>query len=118
MKFYPKYLGDWKKKTAALSLLEKGAYNELLDYCYSTEEPLPCQIDRVWQICAARTTMEQRAVETVLKMFFRKTDSGYVNDRVIEELRKWNDKSEKSRRAAKIKWGQIPNETPEPKQPQ
>lgn len=104
MKFWPRYAGDWKKKTADLNLTEKGAYTELLDFCYSTEQHLPAEIDRIWAIAGARTPLEQRAVEVVLKRYFVKNGEGFVNERAAEELAKWQTKSDKARQSAKKRW--------------
>lgn len=104
MKFWPRYIGDWKKKTAHLSLLEKGCYSELLDHCYANEEPLPGQIDRIFAICGARTPIEQRAVEVVLKMFFVKNGEGFYNERAKEEIGKWKEKAAKASQSARKRW--------------
>lgn len=104
MKFYPRYVGDWKKKTAALSLLEKGVYSELLDYCYATEEPLPIEPARIMTIVGARTAAEHTAVGTVLEMFFTKNGKGWENERAQEEIRAWHDKSQKATRAVNKRW--------------
>ena len=104
MKFYPRFVGDFLKKTAALTLAEKGAYNALLDHCYATEEPLPAMIERVWAIAGARTEMEKKAVENVLKLYFHKNGTGWVNPRAVEEIGKWRAKSHKAKESANKRW--------------
>lgn len=111
MNYWPRYIGDWKKKTSALSLLEKGVYTELLDYCYATESPIPLQIELVFRIVGARSSMEHRAVEQVLKMFFTKTGEGWENERVNEELSKWKTKSKKNAANAHKRWHKEPDQT-------
>lgn len=108
MKFWPRYPGDWKKKTAALSLLEKGVYSEMLDFCYSTEQPLPSDPKRIWALVGAQTETEKHAVDTVLKMFFVKNGKGWENQRVMEELAKWQEKSTKASASAKKRWSAAP----------
>ena len=105
MKFWPRYTGEWKKKTADLSVIEKGAYSELLDYCYANECPIPLEPRRIYQIVGAITPVEQKAVDVVLVRFFKKNGSGYVNERVMEELAKWQDKSQKASANANKRWG-------------
>lgn len=104
MKFWPRYAGDWKKKTADLTLAEKGAYTELLDWCYSNECPLPFEMERLWAIANARSPLEQRAVEVVLKRFFVKNGEGFINERAQEELQKWKSKSDKAKLSANKRW--------------
>lgn len=104
MKFYPRYVGDWKKKTAALTLLEKGVYSELLDYCYATEEPLPADNARIMAIVGAKSAAEYKAVGTVLEMFFKKNGKGWENERAQEEISAWHEKSGKASASAAARW--------------
>lgn len=104
MKFYPKYLGDFKKKTADLSLVEKGIYNELLDFCYANERALPLESKRIYAIAGAMTSTEQFAVDKVVGLFFKKNGAGYINERVEEELAKWQKKCSKAQASAKVRW--------------
>lgn len=104
MKFWPRYVGDFKKKTAALSLLEKGVYTELLDYYYATEEPIPLEPARIMAIVGARTASEHTAVGTVLLKFFVKNGVGWENIRAKEEIEKWHLKSEKATASIKERW--------------
>ena len=105
MKFWPRYVGDFKKKTASLTLLEKAVYTELLDYYYANEEPIPLEPARIMAIVVARTVAEHNAVGVVLQKFFVKNGSGWENERAKEEIAKWHDKSEKARRAINKRWG-------------
>ena len=104
MKFWPRYVGDFKKKTAALSLLEKGVYTELLDYYYANEQPLPAEPARIWAIVGARTETEKHALDHVLTTFFTKNGSGWVNERAAEEIAKWHEKSTKAQASARKRW--------------
>lgn len=104
MKFWPRYVGDFKKKTAALSLLEKGVYTELLDFCYANESPLPAEASRIWSIVGAHTETEKRAVDVVLKMFFIKNGVGWENERAKEEIAKWHGKSAKAKASVETRW--------------
>ena len=104
MKFWPRYTGDWKKKTAALSLLEKGVYSELLDYCYANECPLPSEPARIMAIVGARTAAEHTAVGNVLNMFFVKNGTGWHNERATEEIAKWHEKSTKAKASVAVRW--------------
>ena len=98
------YVGDFKKKTAALTLVEKGAYTEMLDYCYANECALPSDHARIWSIVGARTEVEKHAVDAVLTMFFVKNGVGWENERAKEEIAKWHSKSSKSKDAVNKRW--------------
>lgn len=88
MNSWPRWIGDWKKKTTHLTLAEKGAYGELLDHAYITESPLPLDNDALYRVCGAVGTKECAAVDKVLKEFFIKDDAGYSHLRVNEEISK------------------------------
>ena len=86
MKYWERWTGDWKRKTAHLSAEAKGIYGELLDHAYSSERPLPLETDELCRIAGAVTQAERKATERVVAEFFTKTDSGYVNKRAQEEI--------------------------------
>ena len=105
MIFWPRYVGDWRAKTAAMSPLEKGIYGELLDYIYSSEQPLPGASEEIYRIAGARTTIECHAVDRVLKKMFKPNGVGYINKRAEEEIEKWKILSAKKTKAANKRWG-------------
>lgn len=70
MNFYKRYMGDYSRDTAHLSLAEHGAYTLLLDHYYSTEKPLPADPSALYRICRAFDKAEQRAVLSVADAFF------------------------------------------------
>lgn len=87
MNYYRRWIGDYVKKTAHLSLAEHGAYNVLLDVCYSTEKPLPASVDALCRLCRAMTREEQAAVASVAEQFFPVGEDGLRhNPRADEEL--------------------------------
>lgn len=104
MIWWPRYTGDWSRATIGLSLLEKGAYGELLDWCYTHEKPLPLDGATIWRIAGARTATETNACDRVLKLHFERTESGYVNARCALEVARWREKSEKSTKAINLRW--------------
>ena len=95
--WYPRYLGDYSRKTQHLSMMEHGAYNLLLDHQYATGEPLPVVssnarnlLERCYRIAGAITEDEREAVDKVIKDFFVQTPDGFVNkkaSKVIAEQR-------------------------------
>jgi uncharacterized protein YdaU (DUF1376 family) len=107
--WYPRYSGDYARKTAHLSLVEHGAYTLLMDYYY-TSGPIPISDtpnqgsfdvsfdvssdDRLFRICRALDDRERRAVISVLKQFFVIENGCWINKRAEEELEKRRSISE------------------------
>lgn len=107
LQWYPRYTGDYARKTKHLSLTEHGAYTVLLDYYYSTAKPLPILSNassnaqlmpdhsRLYRLCGALNDEERQAVDNVLSMFFILTDDGYINERALETIEKQRAAHEK-----------------------
>lgn len=82
-------MGDYASKTADLSLAEHGAYNLLLDTCYSTEKPLPAAYEALYRLCRAMSKDEQTAVRSVADRFFPLgSDNLRSNPRATDEIAK------------------------------
>jgi uncharacterized protein YdaU (DUF1376 family) len=73
-----------------------------LDELYSTEQRIPTEEDAV-RICQAVTAEEKWAVTSVLEKFFKKTLSGFTNNRYEKELKTRKDwcKWQKNHRTSK-----------------
>lgn len=97
MKYFSKHLGDFATATKRLSLAEKGAYNELMDYYYSTEEPLPAALDELCRIAGAFSEQERTAVAKVAKQFFEEVDGQLFQDKIEEQILAYNEEAEKNR---------------------
>ena len=105
MKWWPRYPGDFGAKTRHLSLLERGAYDALLDHYYSHEEPLPASMEEVLRIAGARKDDEERAVRRVVAEFFPLNGDGKRhNKRADEEIKRSRLKSKSRRSAALKRW--------------
>ncbi len=98
--WYPRYSGDYRAKTAGLSLVQHGAYTLLLDEYYNTGKPLDANASVLHRICSALVIEEQEAINFILARFFILTDKGYINKRAEEELAKRMNISEKRKDAA------------------
>lgn len=85
MNFYKHHIGDYAKKTGALSMMEHGAYLLMLHAYYATEKPLPFGRD-LYRICRAFEKKERASVDKILSMFWTRTDEGFVNRRALEEM--------------------------------
>jgi uncharacterized protein YdaU (DUF1376 family) len=102
MNYYPFHIGDWISHTAHLDELQELAYFRILN-CYYLNESLPYKSpDDV----AKRIRMAKMpsVVESVLTEFFTKTEDGYIQNRVEEEIAKFKEKSEKMKRNANKRW--------------
>ncbi len=86
MNFYHRYMADYAKKTARLSLAEHGAYTLLLDEVYSTEQPLPADYQSLYRICRAMDKREQEAVKSVADTYFPLIDGERANPRATREI--------------------------------
>lgn len=89
MNFYKRYIGDYLRDTAALSVTENGAYDLLLDHCYATEIGLPADKESLYRICKAAKAFERAAVDKVLGRYFYLAEDGlWHQKRVDEEIEK------------------------------
>ena len=100
MNFYKRHLGDIAKATGHLSQGEMGAYDLLLDWCYSNEKPLPARRGDIYRIGRAASKAERDNVDRVLADFFDETPDGFTQKRVLEEMAKANAQAETNRRIA------------------
>ena len=104
MHYYPKNIGDYRRDTMNLSLLEHGVYTTLIDHYTLNEEPISLDhLDVCWTI-GARTDNEKTAVCLILSKFFIKTDEGYRHKRCDEEIAKYHAKSEKAKESISKRW--------------
>ncbi len=104
MHYYQKNIGDYRRDTMNLSLLEHGVYMTLIDHYTLNEEPFSLdQLDICWAI-GARTDDEKTAVCLILSKFFIETDKGYTHKRCDEEIAKYHAKSDTARLNANKRW--------------
>ena len=101
---YLRHLGDYAKDTKHLSMIEHGAYNLMLDFCYASEKPLPADEKVLFRLCSAFEKAEQKAVLMVRDEFFAFMEDGWVQKRVLEEIADYKDKAAKAARAADKRW--------------
>lgn len=96
MNYYQHHIGDYRRDTAHLSLLEHGVYRQLLDWYYLSEEPIPEITEVVFRRLSAKTDEEKKAVETVLSEFFF-VENGYRHRRCDKEIELYKSKAERAR---------------------
>lgn len=102
MYHYQKNIGDYRSATMHLTLVEHGVYNQLLDWYYLDEAPLPADNRTLFRRLSARTEDEQKAVLDVLSEMFSLTESGWMHKRVEREISQHRDSSKLHR------WSNIP----------
>lgn len=104
MHYYTHHIGDYRKDTGHLTLLEHGIYRQMLDLYYLDESPLPKDKSQCMRLVCVRSADEIQAFENVLADFFKLTERGYEHERCKKELGRIYDKSDKAREAAKKRW--------------
>ena len=101
MHYYQHSIGDYRRDTMHLSLLEHGVYRQLLDLYYLNE----CELNaNALRLICARSAEEMQAAESVLNEFFEKTETGYKHKRCDEEIAKFHNKSLKAKASADARW--------------
>lgn len=104
MHYYTHHIGDYKRDTSHLTLLEHGIYRQLLDLYYLTENPLDANALR---LIGCRIDSEYETAKNILNEFFQKTDDGYIHGRCESEITRIYDKSDKARASAKARWAKA-----------
>lgn len=98
MYYYKRNIGDYYKKAGRLTMLQHGAYVQLIDACYDREK-FPTKeeaIEWVW----ASSADEIEAVNFVLKRFFIEESGVFVQLRIKEEIEHYRKIGEKNRKIA------------------
>ena len=117
MHYYPKNIGDYRRDTMNLSLLEHGVYMTLIDHYILNEKPFPLeQLDICWTI-GARSDDEKTAVCLLLSKFFIQTDTGYIHKRCDEEIAQYRLRADTARENGKKGGRRKPNPNPTLTQP-
>lgn len=103
MHHYQHHIGDYRRDTMHLSILEHGAYRQLLDMYYLSESPIPKETEVVFRRLCAKTDDEQKAIQTVLNEFFEYNEkTGWSHKRCDCEIQKYADKAEKAKENGKL----------------
>lgn len=117
MHYYPKNIGDYRRDTMNLSLLEHGVYMTLIDHYILNEKPFPlAHLDVCWTV-GARSEDEKTAVCLILSKFFIKTDEGYIHKRCDEEIAQYRLRVDTARENGRKGGRPKPNNNPTLTQP-
>jgi uncharacterized protein YdaU (DUF1376 family) len=104
MHYYTFNIGDYRRDTSHLTLLEHGIYRQLIDTYYLSEKPLDKDLDTLMRSHCVRNADEMRALENVLKDFFELTENGYFHKGCDRQVKQFKSKSEKARLSAEARW--------------
>ena len=102
--YMPFYTGDYYRDTRHLSMLQHGAYRQLLDHCWDQKGPLPLDMARCFRICGAVSKEEQDAVAGIIAEFFVCMDDGHYNRRMQHEIERAAAVSGARADAAHTRW--------------
>ena len=102
MHYYQFNIGDYRRDTQHFSMLEHGAYRQLLDWIYLDETPIPTETEVVMRRLCARTEDEKNAVLVVLKEMFELTENGYIQSRCMGEIAAYQSKADRARDNGKL----------------
>lgn len=89
MHFYKFHVGDYLSSTSHLTEAEDLAYRRLLDMYYTSEAPIPADLERV----SRRLRMPQEVIESVLRDFFTLSDEGWRQSRCDATILAYQGKS-------------------------
>jgi uncharacterized protein YdaU (DUF1376 family) len=101
MHYYSHNIADYRKDTLGLTLIEHGAYRQLLDQYYLDEKPLPLDEETLYRLVNARNQDEKYAVRYAIKSFFSQTEDGYVHGRCEATIRAYKKTSSDNSKAGK-----------------
>jgi uncharacterized protein YdaU (DUF1376 family) len=108
--YYEHHIGDYRKDTSHLSLLEHGIYRQLLDTYYIDEKPLTLDHAKLMRSHSVRSADEVQAFQNVLSDFFIRTEEGYVHKRCEAVIAAYKAKSVKAAESAKARWNKGKSE--------
>ena len=95
MHYFQFNIGDYASHTRHLTQTEDLGYRRLLDHYYLTEKPLELDAKKLARLIGMRDNAGE--IEQVLADFFVKTDDGYTQNRVSEEIAKYHSKADAAR---------------------
>ena len=105
MHYYKFNIGDYRRDTQHLTILEHGVYRILLDSYYLNEKPLCEDTAELMRTHCIRTPEEEQAAKNVLKDFFVfKKGKGYIHKKCDQQIKQYRAKSDKARASAKKRW--------------
>ena len=107
MHYFEYNIKDYRADAFQLTLIQHGAYKQLIDQYYLNESPLALDLEVLFYDLLIRGEDEKKAIVFVLEKFFDKTESGYVHKRCDSVIEKYKAKSDKNRNSANTRWNKV-----------
>jgi uncharacterized protein YdaU (DUF1376 family) len=104
MHYYQHNIGDYRRDTAHLTLLEHGVYRQLIDQYYLNEKPLPLDLGKICRLMSVHTEEEKNAIKNVLEDFFMEVKNGYAHKRCEAAIEEYHSQIEKKVKASNARW--------------
>lgn len=103
---YPRKIEEWRRKTAGMSLEERGIYSELIDWYYCTGSQLTYDINALCRMVGATKRNEREAVKRIVDnpALFSVKDGLLVQKMCDETLSFMAQKSSKASESANSRW--------------
>jgi uncharacterized protein YdaU (DUF1376 family) len=101
MHYYQFNIGDYRKDTSHLSMLEHGIYRTLLDWYYLDEKPIPKETQVVSRRLRLASESDSQALKNVLFDFFQEREDGFHHLRCDMEIAEYTLVAEKNRENGK-----------------
>ena len=107
MHYFEYNIKDYRADAFQLTLIQHGAYKQLMDQYYLNESPLALDLEGLFYDLLIRGEDEKKAIVFILEKFFDKTESGYVHKRCDSVIEKYKAKSDKNRNSANTRWNKV-----------
>lgn len=102
MHYYPFHIGDFRSGTVNMSRQARWIYRDMMDIYYDTEQPLPLDLDQLFDMLGAESVDEKSIVERHLKFKFEKTDDGYRHEICDKTIAEYHAKAVTARENGKL----------------
>lgn len=94
MHYYQFCIGDYRRDTDHLSLVEHAIYRYLIDWYYLDEKPIPKDNPTVIRRLRLSGIIETDALDAVLKDFFKLEEDGWHHERIDMDLASYHHKQQ------------------------
>ena len=110
--YYTFNIGDYRRDTSHLNLLEHGIYRQLIDTYYLSEEPLCVDDAILMRTHCVRSAEDKQAFKNVMDDFFELREDGWHHKGCERVIKHYQVKSEKASTSAKARWAKDANALP------
>lgn len=101
MHYYSFNIADYRKDTSHLTPIEHYIYRFLIDWYYLDENPIPLETQQVIRRLGLGSENIPN-LQNVLNDFFDKTENGYIQKRIDEEIEVYHNRADVSRNNGKL----------------